>query len=134
MSNLRFSVWCLAVTILTAGCTGRLSQSYPCVDLSGKVVVEGKPLASGKIIFTPTQSGQGRGVTAEIVDGRYFAKAVPLGKVLVMLNAVRETGRMVRSESSGVEQPERVELIPARHRAGIPLEVAANKTVYDFAL
>ena len=52
-------------------------------SLEGKVTLNGKPLAKGKVMFHPKE---GNAITAELSDdGTYTAKDVPLGKLPVTI-------------------------------------------------
>jgi hypothetical protein len=52
-------------------------------SLEGKVTLNGKPLAKGKVIFHPKE---GNAITAELSDdGAYTAKDVPTGKLSVTI-------------------------------------------------
>jgi hypothetical protein len=50
----------------------------------GKVSVNGKPVAKGKVVFHPEK---GKPVSATIKDGDYSAKDVPPGKLRVTVEA-----------------------------------------------
>lgn len=122
----------LAMTML--GCGGK-ETAYPGVKLEGTVTIAGKPLADGLILFMPHEHGRGGGVKAVVKDGRYTADKVPTGKVRVTFNAMQETGRMIESASSpGKLLPERIDLIPAKYRSGVPLEVKEEQLKQDFNL
>lgn len=130
----RATCCCLCSLLLLAGC-GEKKPVYPSAKLYGTVTIAGKPLADGAIVFMPQEPGRGSGVKATIKDGHYAADDVPLGKVQVTFNAMQETGRMVESPSSpGKPLPERIDLIPAKHRSGVSLEVTVDKSNKDFDL
>jgi len=59
------------------------------------VLYHGQPVERGGVSFGPQQSGQGGSIWAPLEGGRYIAPAVPLGKVLVQINAVQEDGQTV---------------------------------------
>ena len=50
--------------------------------VTGKVTLDGKPLLIGKISFT----GKGKTVSADIIEGEYTAKKVPVGDVKVTVD------------------------------------------------
>lgn len=121
----------LAVTasLAIAGCNGR---GYATAMVDGRVIVNGDAVEQGNITFTPLQAGRGHGVTAAILAGRYVAKDVPQGKVRVDFYAIKETGRTVTD--FGKPQPETVNVIPDKYRAGVEIEIGADKNSRDFNL
>ncbi len=122
----------LAVILL--GC-GRKGPEYPSVKLEGAVTIAGKPLAEGMVMFMPHEQGRGGGVKALIKEGRYAAENVPTGKVRVTFNAMQETGRMVESASSpGKPLPEKIDLIPAKYKTGVNVDVKSDQGQQDFNL
>ena len=124
--------WSIAVTVMS-GC-GHGGANHPSAKIEGAVTVSGKPLADGLIMFMPQQAGHAVGVKAAIKDGCYVADKVPLGKVLVLFNAVQETGRMIESKLTEKPQPERIDIIPAKYRSGVPLDVTTDKNDQNFDL
>ncbi len=96
--------------------------------------VDGQPITTGTIEIVPRRSGQGKGVSAPIVDGKYTLEKAPLGPVIAMLVAERETGRMVKSPYGEQMSREMQSLIPSRYASGIPLEIVADKATQDFKL
>lgn len=110
------------------------APEYPHARLQGAVAVAGKPVPKGSLDFMPLESGRGNATKAEIVDGRFTADKVPLGKVLVTIHAMQETGKMVQSPSSSTPQPERIDLIPAKYRSGITIQVTGDNASQDFKL
>lgn len=127
-SGLVLAAVCLALT----GC-GHEGASGG-AKLTGQVLLDGAPLASGSVQFMPQAKG-GESVqpaSAEIVNGQYECAHVPLGKVLVTFVSTRETGRMITDYSE--PYPEVVSVIPPRYQAGLPLEVAGDKSGVDFPL
>ena len=122
------------LTTAICGCS-REDAHYPSVRLEGNVTIAGKPLADGLIMFMPLERGRGGGVKAVIKEGRYVADRVPTGKVLVTFNAMQETGRMVESPSSpGKPLPERIDLLPAKYKSGVSLDVKGEQLRRDFDL
>lgn len=119
----------LAVWVLGCG-TGK--SPYPTARLEGKVTLDDKPIPEGNLQFVP-QGGSRAPVTgAPIVDGRYVADAVPCGQLRVLVTATQETGKMVKEYSTA--RPQVINLIPAKYRAGIPIEVTGDNTALDIAL
>jgi hypothetical protein len=125
----------LAVAMLAAaGCRGGDGASaYPAASLIGSVTVDGQPVPNGLLQFLPPAGGSAPVVQAEIKDGRYAATGVPLGKIRVLITAVKETGRM---DSKSTSQPvsEVMNLIPDRYRDGLDITVATGSGVQNFEL
>ena len=96
------------------------------------MTLDGKPIAEGTISFLPQGSGQASPASAEIADGRYEARAVPLGKVLVQITATQQTGRMITG--SGEPVPEILSIIPRKYAEGISIEVTGDNATQDFPL
>ena len=112
-----------------AGCGG---PGFPSARLEGTVTVDGQPVETGNISFTPTQADRGSGATATISGGRYVAEGVPQGKVRVYFDATRETGRTI--EQFGKPYPETVNVIPEKYRAGMEIDVSGEEVNQDFKL
>src|SRR6266404_1447612 len=55
----------------------------PTAELSGKVMVKGKPLASGGLVLL---SDDGRIEAAPVKDGNYSTKAAPTGKIKITVS------------------------------------------------
>ncbi|MBX6316313.1 MAG: hypothetical protein IRY99_25890, partial [Isosphaeraceae bacterium] len=70
----RHCLWVAAVALASAGCSSQ-TDDLPREPVSGKVTLDGKPLATGMITFTPTggtePSRPETVVTALIQDGAY---------------------------------------------------------------
>lgn len=112
------------------GC--REESGGPSARLQGAVTLDGKPIAEGTINFLPEASGQVSPASTQISEGRYDARAVPLGKVRVQIIATRETGRMITGSSQPV--PEVLSIIPPKYAQGIPIEVTGDNAQQDFRL
>lgn len=119
----------IAVILAAAGC-GR--STYPMASLAGAVSIDGEPVLTGGLTFTPLRGGAGTGVYAPIDSGHYRADRVPRGPVRVFVMAVRKTGKTVAT--SGTTIPEVVSLLPSRYDAGIDIEVTADDLQRDFDL
>jgi hypothetical protein len=133
----RFANRVLAVFVLgavTVGCgSGPRPPAYPSARLAGAVTVDGQPVAKGVMQFLPPEGSPAAVIQAEIIDGRYTATAVPLGKVRVLFSAVKETGR-VDSKSTSEPIHEVVNLIPERHRDGMDIQVTGDNDGLNFEL
>ncbi len=61
-------LWLLVVAAAVMGC----GQSGPNrAPITGQITVGGKPLAAGRILFTPIAPNQGPATSARITDGNY---------------------------------------------------------------
>jgi len=116
---------------LAAGC-GRGGPDYPCITLRGNVTVGGQPLESGAMQFLPLDGGQGPTVGTTVVQGRYVAENVPLGKVRVLFTSVKRGKQLGSVEDIPVF--ETIHLIPEPYRGGVVIEVSQSQTVHDFEM
>jgi hypothetical protein len=124
--------WLILLAVLAAGC-GKPGPSYPSARWEGTVTLQGKPIpaeAEAYVQFFPNGGGgQAPPASVPIMQGRYRAERVPLGKVTVVFNITRLTGRMVREDNAPGATPyaEREILVPPSLRAGIPAEVTGDQ-------
>jgi hypothetical protein len=114
-----------------SGC-GADKPAYPAARLEGSVTVDGKPIAEGRLQFVPQEVGKAPITAASVVEGRYVAEAVPLGKMRVLVTASQETGKMVKEYST--PRPKVINLIPEKYRSGIPIEVTGDNANLNFDL
>ncbi len=121
------------VAAALTGC-GSGGPKAPSTSLTGNVTLDGQAIAKGTINFMPQEAKQAQPASAPIADGRYSAQGVPLGKVLVMIRASKETGKMIAIPDSKEQYPETVEIIPRHYAQGIPIEVAPDTGTKDFPL
>lgn len=120
----------LALGMLTvAGCS-KSNSPFPVARLEGTFAIDGVPVPEGSVQFQPMGSGQPGSGT--VVNGHYVAERAPIGKVRVLFTALRETGKVVREGTH--EFPERVDLVPARFRAGVDIDVVGDNSQLDFVL
>ncbi len=106
------------------------AANYESARLEGEVTLDGKALKDGSIQFVP-QNQQAPPVTVPILEGRYVAPKVGLGKVIVILaGAAPERPAVVDSSYS----PPPAVVIPERYQKGMPIEVKADKSDQDFAM
>jgi hypothetical protein len=117
--------------VLVAGC-GDSGPSFPVANLAGSVSIDGAPVAQGNINFIPTGPQQAPATMAKIVDGRYDARNVPLGTVLVRFSAGRETGEMNTEHDAPFPIVEN--LIPEAYWDGIEVDVTGDDPQRDFDL
>ncbi len=120
-----------ALAGVSAGCS-KAKPAVPVARLEGAVLYHGQPVERGGVSFGPQQSGKGGSIWAPLVNGRYIALAVPLGKVMVQINAVQEEGQTV--SQFGKAEPKLVNIVPPQYRAGVVIDVSGDKLDLDFDL
>jgi len=109
--------------------------------VSGKVTLDGQPLAEGVITFVPTGSTQGPSAGAEIREGRYDIPADTgpvVGEYRVEIRAQKKTGKMIEvgsPEPPGTKIELTVEALPAKYNTNSTLKatIKDGDNVYDFA-
>ena len=110
--------------------------------VSGKVTVDGQPLAEGVITFVPAAGTDGPSAGSEVKDGRYSIPAetgpVP-GDYRVELRAQKKTGKMIEvgsPEPPGTKIPETVEALPAMYNTKSTLKetIKVGNNPIDFDL
>jgi hypothetical protein len=127
----------LAGALIAACALGCGGGSGGGAHLQGKVTLDGKDVpadANAHIMFVPEAGKSAATVTAPIADSRYDARNVPLGPVTVHFDITQAVGPMKRSERTGAEYRDVVNLVPAQHATGIPIEVTGDKADQDFQL
>jgi hypothetical protein len=127
----------LAAAVALACLVGCGAGSGGGAHLQGKVTIGGKDVpadANAHIMFAPEAGKPEETVTAPITGSRYDAPNVPLGPVTVHFEITQAVGPMKRSERTGAEYQDVVNLVPAERATGIPLEVAGDKADQDFKL
>ncbi|WP_437186968.1 carboxypeptidase-like regulatory domain-containing protein [Planctomicrobium sp. SH668] len=134
--NFRYTITCLAVAILMAGC----GSSTPNGVVSGKVTFEGEPVTEGSVLFVPQDTKFG-GEAPINADGSYSIKTqiggLPPGKYLVAVQLPRvEMGATKRSP--GTMMPKEVDNIPKIYRSsktsGLEIQVPAGGVSFDIAM
>lgn len=122
--------WMLfGAVVALAGCGGPTGP--PLLPLEGTVSIDNVPITAGTINFAPQELQQGASRTAEIVDGKYRAE-VPAGKILVLIQATRETDQM--ANFFGEQRPEYENIVPPEYRDGIAIDVLPGTSLHDFDL
>ena len=111
------------------GCGG---SRYPVSTVEGSVSVDGAPVPSGTVNFTPLETGTGLATSAEIREGKYRTDKAPRGKSLVHISAMVDTGE--KHVEFGIEYPKLKSLVPEKYQSGIELNVDAAKLKHDFEL
>ena len=128
----RFAVWLGAAMACLAACGCTAKDPFPGARLQGAVRVDSQPVAEGSITFLPLEKDGGKTTGATITNGRYDCRDVPLGRVSVVLNATRATGKM--ETRFGPPTPVRITIIPEKYRSGIEINVAGDNPKQDFLL
>lgn len=128
----KFGACCLLLALMsmTAGCGDQ--ASYPQTRLTGTVAIDGQPVEQGSLSFTPEGPGPAQAVGALIANGRYTAEKVPLGKVRVLFNATRKTGKAPSEHDKPI--PILMDLVPAKYRSGMAIEVQKGQSEQNFDL
>ncbi|MBX6314854.1 MAG: hypothetical protein IRY99_18335 [Isosphaeraceae bacterium] len=117
------------VALAVAGCGGSSSDSLPREPVSGKVTLDGQPLAEGTIQFLPASEGQGMATASGgmIKDGSYSVPRdtgpVP-GTYKVMIFS-SGGGKAEAEPGKGVTLPK--ELIPPQYNAQTTLTAEVKK-------
>jgi hypothetical protein len=126
------------IALFVVGC-GFGEKSGPVAHWHGQVRIDGQPLpadAEARIFFAPTASSAGRTARpaiTEVVDSNYNARDVPIGPVSVTFEIKRPTGRKI-PRSTSVPLTEYEDLVPAKHRNGMAIEVKEGEMAHDFEL
>ena len=133
----------LSCTLLTSLCIGAAQFAAGCAPagppvahLSGTVTLDKTQIATGTIIFVPTD-GIGAAGGGPIKDGKYYADVQP-GPKTVQIRSPKKVGEKKAyagdPNSPVIEITE--ESIPAKYNAKSELKqtVEAKSTVADFAL
>jgi len=117
---------------LLDGCGGKAEFTYPHTSLGGDVTIDGSPVEAGMISFLSLDRANGQEVTTRVVRGRYIAEKVPLGKVLVVISAFKETGRIL--DQDGRSSPELTTIIPPKYQPGFELNILPGASRVDFRM
>jgi hypothetical protein len=93
------------------------ADDFQHVGVSGKVMLDGKPLPSGTITFMPLTSGAA--AHAPITDGSYSisrSSGPSPGSYRVEISSMQSTGRQVpNNDEPGKMMPETINAVPARY-------------------
>lgn len=131
LANARISLLC-GISLFVIGCGGGDKPKFPSATIQGKVSIDGKPVKEGTLQFIPQTNVSGQPSQAKIVDGKFEAKNVPVGKVRVMFNITRPTGKMITEYST--PYPEVENLVPKKSRDGVDFDVTGNSKDVAFDL
>jgi hypothetical protein len=108
------------------------ASAYPVSTVEGTVAVDGVPIESGTVSFSPLESNTGQAISAEINAGMYRSEKVPRGKSLVIISAFKDIGE--KHVEFGITYPKLKNMIPEKYAAGIELNVDAPKLTHNFEL
>ena len=126
--------FCLLVGLL-AGCPDG-SKKLQTVILVGTLRYNGMPISEGHVQFLPMESNAGQPDGGSILDGKYVAKRVPIGKVnaVVVIYSMAQFDRLnadpLAEKPAGKKKVE----VPEKYRKGIPLIITKSTTHFDFDL
>jgi hypothetical protein len=130
------STQCWAVLWLMValnGCgSGEAKPDYPKVTLQGVVALDGEVVQKGTLQFVPETGVKGQSAQGLIVDGKFTAQDVPVGKLRVTFTINKETGKMITEYST--PYPEIINLVPAHYRSGIEFTTTADDDNVRFDL
>jgi hypothetical protein len=127
---------CVALLCALLAVTGCGSGRKPgTARLEGNVTIDGQPPpagAIGSISFRATGPGQAASTSAQIVDGKYKCDNVPMGDIVVFVQLVQDTGKMV--SEGGRSYPELRNLVSSKHDNGINLKITDDNSSQNFEL
>ena len=145
------SARCFALLMLAAplaGCGGE-DDPWPRAAVSGRITLDGEPLASGTITFFPSGTTKGPAAGGEIIAGRFSIPAHEgpvVGTNRIEVRSVHKTGRMVASPSAveadgpameGMLVEEYADVVPKRYNTYSELERTIEPDIenqFDFRL
>jgi hypothetical protein len=125
----------VAMVFAAGGCDSRGAAGNT-AHWAGTVTIDGQPIpqdASASILFKPTQSGQAKSVSAQILQGKYDSPETPKGHVKAFFSISRPTGRMIR-EGQGNPYPEILSIVSSEYGSGMELDVSEDDMNRDFDL
>ena len=112
----------LCLCCCLAGCGDQASMG----EVSGQVIVDGKPAERGSVAFTPV-NGDGPTAGAEITGGRYTAM-VSLGKNKVEIRVPKVVGKQKLYDTpDSPEQDILEEILPAKYNDQTELEIDVQR-------
>lgn len=105
----------LTIVLLGSGCSDPAPKS---VSVTGKVLLDGKPMSDGEVYFLPTD---GRvPVQAKIVDGRFSLQPLP-GEYRVSIQQERDSGT-----KNMYGDPQMISTIPSRYNTETTLKATVT--------
>ena len=116
----------LLLALSFCGCESE-KPKFPFTSVDGEVTIDGAAVKEGTLQFMPAPGTKGQVAQANIVDGKFAAKNVPIGKLRVMFNITRKTGKMITEYST--PYPEVEDMVPEQYRSGIEVTVNEKDTM-----
>lgn len=126
MKSITGLVFTFLMALTICGCAAE-KPKFPSTSVVGEVTIDGAPVKEGTLQFMPAPETKGQVAQANIVDGKFAAKNVPIGKLRVMFNITRKTGKMITEYST--PYPEIEDLVPEKYRSGIDVTVKEKDTM-----
>jgi hypothetical protein len=114
------------MTITASGCFTESRKKLSTVTLDISAKVNGKPLVEGSVLITPVSESAGSPVSGNLQNGRVRLSEVPIGRVLVVVTSLKDTGRT--KLLYGKETPVVENQIPSNKRDGILKDVRQTDT------
>jgi hypothetical protein len=123
----------IALLILSTGCTPASDRA----EVTGQVLVNGQPLESGSISFSPTEGNDGPTAGGKITNGSYAIdseKGVVPGKNRVAIRGMKKTGRQVTRYTE--PEDEIVQFLPPEYndQSTLVRDVEPGENAFDFEL
>jgi hypothetical protein len=130
LSSLAFCILCFL------GCA---DSGPPRAEVSGTVLLDGRPIEEGSIHFIPVQGTRGPGAGEIIRDGKYHIprkEGVTVGTNRVELRAFKNAGTKIQDPTAppGVRTEARVQAFPPEFndRSTVVKEIRAGSNTIDF--
>src|SRR4051794_20919306 len=121
--------WAVSAALASAGCGGA-ADDFPREPISGQVVLDGRPLETGLITFTPAGGGEPV-VSGVIKDGGFTldrGDGPSPGTHRVDVWARKPTGKKVRNpDERGQFIDETREIVPARYNLNSELKAEVKQ-------
>ena len=135
-----WSMWALSLAVIVVvGCGGPPADVPPLGEVTGRVTLDGKPLANAAVVFSPADKRDSMGTTDE--NGEYtllFARQLgaTIGKhtVRITKGAGGPAGEHAEGEQKDAAEP--AEAIPAKYNTESTLtaDVKPGSNTFDFNL
>jgi hypothetical protein len=128
VTRAQFAAAFVVAALLAVGCADKNANVRGSV--TGRVTLDGSPLAKGAITFEPTAGTRGPAAGGEIVNGRIdipVAKGPAIGNNIVRVTAPQPTGRQVPGGTTGELVDEIAETVPKRYNTATTLQAEIKK-------
>jgi hypothetical protein len=123
--------WLTAGFLLFSGC------SKPTASVSGKVLLDGQPLARGSITFFPVDGTPGQEGGDSIEEGKYHIDGLAMGKYRVDITGIKRIAKRVNNPVMPSDMiNEEVAAVPPEFNAKSQLirEIELGDNKIDFVL